>query len=179
MGVQKKLRRRREADISTFKNLSKEDPRVQGEDVHKGWACCDKKEEKQKENEVDALSYNLTKDEILKNKKLYNKIFLTGNWVKGKHIVIYYVHSESRKVGFAVSKKVPTNVAKNRIKRRLRELYRLKKDIFPEKGYFVILGFDSAKDCTQADLEEDYISILKEVKKRVGTGKNAQGKGGH
>ena len=114
------------------------------------------------------MKFVLPKNEILRDKKEFNRIFSIGRWVKGRFLVLYFLPSEERKVGFAVSKKVSTNVEKNRIRRRLRELYRLNKDLFPENGHFIILGFKDVSDCSWSDLQRDLRTALRELRENLG-----------
>jgi len=84
--------------------------------------------------------FNLPKDEILRGRENFNQIFNKGKTVSGIHVSIIYLNAESRKIGFVVSKKVKKAVNRNRYKRLLREIYRLNKDKFPEKGHIILLA---------------------------------------
>ena len=90
--------------------------------------------------------FNLPKDEILQGKKNFDKIFKTGQTVSGNYVSIFYLSADSRKIGFAVSKKVKKAVIRNRYKRLLREIYRLNKDKFPEKSHIILLAKGMSDD---------------------------------
>lgn len=66
---------------------------------------------------------------------IYNrgKSFATYN------LVLYYYPNNSNinRVGFSVSKKIGNAVVRNKVKRRLREIMRLKKDL--KKGFDIII----------------------------------------
>jgi ribonuclease P protein component len=115
---------------------------------------------------------SLSKREILRRKEDFNEIFRKGRWIGGKFIVIYYLCSEDRKIGFTVPKKVPNKVLKNRIKRKLRELYRTQKDLFPPKGHMILHGQLTVIDASYDDLLIDLKSVLMKLKKIVRNGNN-------
>ena len=86
------------------------------------------------------VKLKLPKDEILRGRENFNQVFKKGKTVSGNHVSIIYLNADSKKIGFAVSKKVKKAVVRNRYKRLLREIYRLDKDKFPEKGNIILLA---------------------------------------
>lgn len=81
------------------------------------------------------MRYTLRKNEILRGRNTFSKVFSSGNKLVGRNIVCFYQvennDTETNKVlvGFAVSKKTGKAVVRNRIKRLMRESYRLNKHI--------------------------------------------------
>lgn len=79
------------------------------------------------------MQYQLKKEEKLKRKKLIEKLFTEGNTIKLFPLKLVFVpialsQSENIQVGFSVSKKkIKLAVHRNRIKRLMREAYRLNK----------------------------------------------------
>ncbi len=77
--------------------------------------------------------YSFTKDErILKNKDFVS-VQKQGKRFASKGLVVFLKTNnlDIRRLGLAVSSKVNGAVKRNRIKRLLRELFRLNKDSFP------------------------------------------------
>lgn len=74
------------------------------------------------------------KDEKLKNKTDISLLFEQGKWFSYKELAIISLQKEDllgRKVGVSVSKKIfKKAVDRNRVKRLLREIYRLNKPLF-------------------------------------------------
>lgn len=80
----------------------------------------------------------LKKKEILRGYNSFSKIITTGKCIKSGNLSFYYVvedlQSNFVEIGFAISKKIKSSVKRNRIKRLLKEYYRLNK----EQLYFVL-----------------------------------------
>ena len=86
----------------------------------------------------------LKKEEILRGYEAFSKIITKGKNIKSGNLSFYYVtealQSNFIEIGFAISKKIKGSVKRNRIKRLLREYYRLNK----EQLYLVL----SKKSCS-------------------------------
>jgi ribonuclease P protein component len=84
--------------------------------------------------------FNLPKDEILRGRENFNQVFKRGQKFTGNNITIFYLEADSKKIGFVVSRKIRKAVVRNRYKRLLREIYRLNKEKFPEKGHIILFA---------------------------------------
>lgn len=69
-------------------------------------------------------------------KQAVKQVFAKGRRFSCGQLTIIYLRSRKQAVGFVASKKVGSAVKRNLVKRRLREAYRMNKDIF--KGLQVI-----------------------------------------
>jgi ribonuclease P protein component len=92
------------------------------------------------------VRYTLRKNEILHGRKSFSRVFSTGNKLAEQAILCFYQIENSNTetnravVGFAASKKIGKAVVRNRIKRLMRESYRLNKHILldtPASNQFV------------------------------------------
>ena len=98
----------------------------------------------------------LPKEERLKKRKEILEVFTKGKTISGNHMVIHYLTVKpDRKAGFAVSKKVKRKVDRNRIKRRLREIYRREKWRL-KNVHLMVLG-------TEGVLHEDFRTLYHEL----------------
>ncbi len=77
-----------------------------------------------------------SKTERLKGKQVIKDIFSKGKRFHRGNITIIYLLSEKQTAGFVASKRIGGAVKRNKVKRTLREAYRMNKDIF--KGLNVI-----------------------------------------
>ncbi|MDZ7263107.1 MAG: ribonuclease P protein component [candidate division KSB1 bacterium] len=103
----------------------------------------------------------LSKDEILRTKDNFDSIFKHGKVIPGTHVIIVCMPAATKKVGFVVAKKIKKNVAKNRLKRLLREIYRLNKDKFPEKHYLVLIAKGTSDNFFT--LQQDVMRLLNHI----------------
>ena len=93
---------------------------------------------------IDNPSYNFDKQEKLKSRKLIEQLFASGNTFLLFPIKVVYVIVEERmdfpiKIGVSASKKnFKTAIDRNRIKRLLRENYRINKH--PLHSYISVSG---------------------------------------
>jgi len=94
-------------------------------------------------------------------KRLYNK----GKSAASKYVVIYYAknYSEVNRIGITVSTKLGGAVQRNRIRRRLKEIYRLNEPIL-HKGYnIVIVARHGCRDAKWKELESSVLYLFRKL----------------
>lgn len=92
----------------------------------------------------------------LRNTRQFNHVYKKGKSIVNKHIVMYYVKNTENynRVGFSVSKKVGKAVVRNRVKRLLKESFRLNEEKI-EQGYdIVFVARVRLKDSTYKEVEK-------------------------
>lgn len=92
----------------------------------------------------------LPRDEIIKKKKEMRKV-LNSLFYKNDVVSVYFLPDKERKVAFLVSKKVGKAVERNRVKRLLREIYRLDKHNLPSGKYI----FSVIKKVEESELKKN------------------------
>jgi len=91
------------------------------------------------------IRFKLPKQRILKKRIEINRVFSEGVRVRTKIFDIIFRPDDTRKVAFIITRRVGNAVKRNRMKRLLREAYRLNQEHFKGKHtVFYIKRFD---DC--------------------------------
>ncbi len=77
--------------------------------------------------------------ESLRNTRQFGFVYKRGKSVVNRHIVLYYVKNnlDFNQVGFSVSKKVGNAVVRNRVKRLMKESFRLNSEKL-NTGYDIV-----------------------------------------
>lgn len=117
------------------------------------------------------MDFRLPKNEKLKSRKTIESLFLKGKSLTKFPIKVYYVLVENEaahQVAFSVPKRnFKSAVSRNRIKRQLREAYRLQKQLLPTNNgpKFALLFLYIGKEKPYyTQLETCIASLLKKVK---------------
>ena len=100
----------------------------------------------------------------LKLNHIFRRLYSTTGHANG-HLVLYARknHSQSNRVGITVSKKLGGAVIRNRVRRRLREVYRLNEDRFTPGWDIVVVA---RSRCIKADfttLTDAYLSLTEKA----------------
>jgi ribonuclease P protein component len=106
---------------------------------------------------------SLTKSEIIRSSHDISSIFETGRFLRGRFFDLIWVVDGRRQAAFAVSKRIRTAVARNRIKRRLREAYRLEKSGFQEKLRFILIGREKVLQAPFGELRQEMRKLAARV----------------
>ncbi|AIY06984.1 ribonuclease P [Planococcus sp. PAMC 21323] len=83
----------------------------------------------------------MNKDQRIKKNKEFQHIFKKGKSFANRQFIVYVLKSEQPefRIGLSVSKKVGNAVARNRIKRYIRQTFlELKDDLLPNADYIII-----------------------------------------
>ena len=100
----------------------------------------------------------------LKLNHIFRRLYATTGYANG-HLVLYARknQSASNRVGITVSKKLGSAVIRNRVRRRLREVYRLNEDRFAPGWDIVVVA---RSRCIKADfgtLTGAYLSLAEKA----------------
>ena len=83
--------------------------------------------------------YTLSKKRKLCPKK-FQKVYKNGKSYANKYLVLYVFKNEKNLVGFAAGKKLGSAVVRNKVKRRLREIYRLNQTKISRDVSLILVG---------------------------------------
>lgn len=105
----------------------------------------------------------LPKENRLKKEKEFEAVFKGGRTLKGKYVFLRYLinGTDKTKVGFVVSKKISKlAVERNKIKRRMREVVRLKRNSLKDGLSIVIVSLPQIKEAPYKEIKEDLENLL-------------------
>ena len=100
----------------------------------------------------------------LKLNHVFRRLYRTSGFA-GPYLVLYARknRTDTNRVGITVSKKLGKAHIRNRIRRRLREAYRLNEDKFRPGWDIVVVGRSKALDGDFVDICKCYLSLAKKA----------------
>lgn len=103
----------------------------------------------------------LPRSQILKKKKDFQAVYSRGKSYANRFLVLYVFRSNGfqGKVGFAAGKKLGNAVKRNRIKRLLRESYRMHQSEIEEGVSLLLVGRKAALAVKCQELEKAFLAL--------------------
>ena len=118
-------------------------------------------------NSGRAVRETFSRDDRLRKRTEFEACYASGVRVSGRHLVLFLVADPAAsrpRIGISVSKKVGNAVVRNRVKRRLRELFRRNRAEFSGRnGQIAVNARPSAAAAPFEDLARDYTTILRKA----------------
>lgn len=110
--------------------------------------------------------FRLSKSEIYRGKHDFNAVHSKGRSFANHALVLLVVRDEryNGKVGFAAGKKLGGAVIRNRVKRLLRETYRLNKNSLRRDCGMILVGRKFLVTAKFADAQKAFLEICKRAK---------------
>lgn len=107
-------------------------------------------------------------DHRLRTRKQFDRVFQQGRRRGRPLLVVFFLPRDEEegspaRLGMAVSRKVGKAVVRNRVRRRLREIFRLHQHDFRAPGDVVVVARPSAATATYRELESDLLSALRRL----------------
>jgi len=106
--------------------------------------------------------------ERIRKKKDFDRLYKNGNRFRGKYLTLVFLdntHAFSR-MGVVASRKVGGAVLRNRVKRRMRELYRRNKMLIGRPVDMVAIAKAEAGRASWPEFREDFLLALKTMETR-------------
>ena len=109
----------------------------------------------------------LARSRMLKRAASFQRVYRLGKSYAGRHLVlsVFRVRAGERKlkgeVGFAAGKKLGCAVRRVRVKRLLRECYRLHQEELVEHLALVLVGRKAAVTARRQEVEKCYLSLCR------------------
>lgn len=105
----------------------------------------------------------MDKKNKLRNSREFRIVYDKGKSKANKYLVIFYLKNgyDYNRLGFSATKKLGNSVVRNRVKRLMKESFRLNSSKI-KKGYDIIfLSRVRAKDAAYKDIESAILHIMK------------------
>ncbi|MBI2821797.1 MAG: ribonuclease P protein component [Acidobacteria bacterium] len=118
---------------------------------------------------MDDGSERLSRGERIAKRREFLAVYEKGKKVPSRSFVVYAMANERpfHRLGVTVSKKIGKAVVRNRVKRRLREIFRRNK---PAGGPYMDLVINARTAVTEmqfAALRDEFLAVLKRLEKLV------------
>ena len=117
--------------------------------------------------ESNTGQFSFSKGERLKNKKIIDHVFKKGKKISLFPFDFRYLRKENdtiNEVLISVSKsKINSSVKRNLLKRRIRESYRLNKNLVNTQGYYMVFIYSSSKILSYKQIEISIIDLFKSL----------------
>ena len=112
------------------------------------------------------MDYRLDKTRRIINNNEYRLVYKHGKYEVGRLCVLYRmpVAKQKTRIGFVTGKKVGGAVERNRGRRLMKEVYRLKQHQIREGYHIVIVGRGPLKDATYERAEKEILYLLRKSK---------------
>ena len=113
------------------------------------------------------MKLTLKRGRMLKRRSEFQRVYHKGKSYAGRYLILYVFknyHGEKDHVGFAAGKKLGCAVVRNRVKRLLRESYRLEQARVPRGGTLLLVGRAAAVKAKSPQVQQDLVRLLKKAK---------------
>ena len=110
--------------------------------------------------------YELPKSSIIRNKFEFNRVYSKGRSYVNQMMIIHVVNSDNvkGKVGFAVGKKIGNAVVRNRIKRLMREAYRIGQYSINQNISMILIARKPLADAKSYLVQKAFMNLCKKAK---------------
>ena len=112
--------------------------------------------------------FTFRKGERLQRRRDFERALREGRRFRGKGFTVVVLRRDdlsNRRIGIIVSRRIKGSVKRNRVKRLVREFFRLNKERFPPSSDIVVIIYDLFKDYWEVvDL---FTPLLETVRRKV------------
>ena len=113
------------------------------------------------------MKLTLKRGRMLKRRSEFQRVYHKGKSYAGRYLILYVFknyHGEKDHAGFAAGKKLGCAVVRNRVKRLLRESYRLEQAKVPQGVTLLLVGRAAAVKAKRQPVQQEFVRLLKKAK---------------
>jgi ribonuclease P protein component len=120
-------------------------------------------------NSGPAVRETFSRDDRLRKRRDFEECYASGIRVSGRHLQVFLLAGGGGlKLGLSVPRRVGIAVTRNRVRRRLREIFRRNRGTLSgQGGHLVVNVRKSAASATFADLSEDLLEAASRALSRL------------
>jgi ribonuclease P protein component len=121
-------------------------------------------------NSSPAVSEGFSRNDRLRKRREFEECYASGVRVSGRHVQVFLLPAAgvSRpRLGISVPRRVGPAVARNRVRRRLREIFRRGRALFAEPLSIVVNARPSAAQASFQELSEDFAAAVRRASARL------------
>jgi ribonuclease P protein component len=155
-----------EENISAEQQKAKENARLPGSHENRGRPESPQEPKGQgQEKIVRLMDERLTPQERIRKKKEFLTLYKTGRRYRGRyfHLVFGANDFEFSRLAVVVSKKIGNAVTRNKIKRRIRALFRRNKLRLKKPMDVILIAKREILDLSVSDLAAEFFSVLERI----------------
>lgn len=150
-----------EEDISTQQNKEEAFPRIQGPYVQQDRESDSEEEERQGTEENRLLNgEGLGRGEVVRRSSELRDLLRQGKALRGRWVTVIHRRGRRRRAGFVLKRDLKGAVSRNKVKRRLKEIYRREKRRIDPQVEIVFLADRRTKGADYCQLREDVLQTL-------------------
>ena len=123
-------------------------------------------------NSGPAVSEGFSRDDRLRQRREFEECYASGVRGSGRHVQVFLMPASVRparlRLGISVPWRVGAAVARNRVRRRLREIFRRSRMLFlPDSASLVVNARPSAAAVSFRELSEDFEAAVRRASARL------------
>lgn len=109
------------------------------------------------------LVVNMVFTDSLKKNDDFQNVYKSGKSYGNKYLVIYTLKNDTdrNRLGISVSKKVGNSIVRHRVKRLIKESYRLHENMFNSGLDIVVIARKESNACDYASIESALLHLMK------------------
>jgi ribonuclease P protein component len=109
--------------------------------------------------------FSFSKEERITKAKDFKRVYENRKVVKNRYLALYFLSKieKGKRIGFSLSKKLGRAVVRNRIKRILREIYRLNKHKIKDNLDLVVKVKERFPEISYRSIEPYFLNLLKKA----------------
>jgi len=124
-------------------------------------------------NSSPAVSEGFSRDDRLRKRREFEECYASGVRVSGRHVQVFVLSSgvgapARPRLGISVPRRVGRAVARNRVRRRLREIFRRGRAVFGGRAASIVVNArPSAAKAPFRELSEDFTAAITRALSRL------------